>query len=61
MNPYELTALISSCAIIISNSIEDNNELDLLASSFNQLGDTLATISAQRVLLESRISSQNDK
>lgn len=51
MTPYELTAVISTLAIIIAESIADDDELTLLALSLTQLGDTLGTIVTQRGLL----------
>lgn len=48
LNHCELTAAISALALAIANVIEDNDELDLVALVFTQLGDTLATISTQR-------------
>ncbi|MBN7772796.1 DUF6774 domain-containing protein [Clostridium aminobutyricum] len=53
MNYCELTAAISSLAIVIAKNIPDDDELDLLAATLTQLGDTLATIAAHRSLCES--------
>ena len=50
MNYGELTAVISSLALVIANSIPDDDELNLLSVVLTQLGDTLATISLQREL-----------
>ena len=47
MNPCELTAVVSTLALVIAN----DDELDLLSAIFTQLGDTLATISIQRAIL----------
>ncbi|HZK02636.1 MAG TPA: DUF6774 domain-containing protein [Anaerovoracaceae bacterium] len=52
MNPSQLTMLISSLAVIISNEITDDVELGILGSSFTRLGNTLTTMSAQRALLK---------
>lgn len=57
LNPYQLTAIISTLAIAIADSIPNNDDLGLLAASLTQLGDTLDTISSQRALQESRNSS----
>ena len=48
MNSFELTALISTLAIVIADNISDNDDLSLLGTIFTQLGDTLATISTMR-------------
>ena len=58
MNPYQLTAFISSLSIIIADNISDINELELLAASVTQLGDTLATIATQRTIAESQQEAQ---
>lgn len=47
MCPEELVAAITAVAIAIANCSTDE-ELPVLASAFNQLGDTIATIGAQR-------------
>lgn len=52
MGACELTAFITAVAIAVAKNVQDNDELDLLAASFTQLGDTLATIAAQRALIE---------
>lgn len=51
MNACELTASITAIAnsLACNRSIE---ELNLLSSVFMQLGDTLATIAAQRAICE---------
>ena len=51
MNPCELTAAVSTLALVIANNVQNDNELDLLSAIFVQLGDTLATISTQRAML----------
>ncbi len=57
MNSCELVSAITALAIVIANRTQNDDELNLLASSLNQLGDTLATIAAQRELQESQNSS----
>ncbi|QAT43786.1 DUF6774 domain-containing protein [Aminipila luticellarii] len=54
MNSCELVSAITALAILIANQTPDDGELVLLASSLNQLGDTLATIAAQRELQENQ-------
>lgn len=54
MNSCELVTLVSTLAIAISNQVPDTEELELLSAVLTQLGDTLATISAQRLLQESK-------
>ena len=49
MNPCELTASVTALANVMACSLEDR-ELTLLAAVLTQLGDTLATIAAQREL-----------
>lgn len=51
MNPFELTTFVSTLAITVAKNIPDDDELSLLAAILTQLGDTLATIGAQRQLL----------
>ncbi|HML37714.1 MAG TPA: hypothetical protein PKA19_09890 [Bacillota bacterium] len=51
MDPCELAMFITASAVVIARNISDD-ELDVLALAFTQLGDTLATISAQRQILE---------
>ena len=51
MNPCELTALITAAANTIACKLDDN-EIALLSSVLVQLGDTLATIAAQRAICE---------
>ncbi|MBR0597205.1 DUF6774 domain-containing protein [Sinanaerobacter chloroacetimidivorans] len=60
MNSCELVALITTVAITISDQIQDNDELALIAASLTQLGDTLATISTQRSLQESKTTNQEN-
>ena len=47
MTPFQLTTFINSIANFIACDLDDS-ELILLSAVFTQLGDTLATISAQR-------------
>lgn len=51
MNAFELTAAITAVANAIACRLTPS-ELALIASLFVQLGDTLATIAAQRGLCE---------
>lgn len=52
MNSCGLTIGISVLANALADNLTDN-ELGLLSTVFSQLGDTLATILAQRVLCDS--------
>ena len=54
MNSSELVVFITSLSIVIADQFPNNDELGLLATSLNQLGDTLTTIATQRELQESR-------
>lgn len=47
MNPCELSASITALANILANQLSDQ-ELNIAAVIFSQLGDTLDTISVQR-------------
>ena len=47
-----LVVSISVLACAIADKIEDDNDLGLLAVALTQLGDTLATIAAQREICE---------
>jgi hypothetical protein len=49
-----LTALVSAVAILIADNISDNDTLELLAALLTQLGDTLATITLQRAMVEGK-------
>lgn len=57
--PEELVLLISSVAVSLSKNIDDD-ELGVLAAAFTQLGDTLATILAQKDYIENKCSPSND-
>lgn len=57
MNALELTSSITALANAIACQVSDD-ELDLLAAVFTQLGDTLATISVQRDICEKKEVSQ---
>lgn len=46
-DPLALTIAINTLAVAIAARLNDN-ELSLTAAFFNQLGDTLETIAAQR-------------
>lgn len=49
MNPCELTMSITAVANCIASQLDDD-ELDLAAAFFSQLGDTLGTIGAWRAV-----------
>ena len=51
MNSLELTAAITAVANAIACGL-DESELALVASIFVQIGDTLATVAAERALRE---------
>ncbi len=46
-DPLALTTAVNSLAVAVACQLDDN-ELDMAAAIFNQLGDTLETIAAQR-------------
>ena len=48
MKGYELSVYITALAIAIGSQFEDVEELALTGTALTQLGDTLATIAAQR-------------
>lgn len=50
--PLALTTMVNSLAVAIANQLGDG-ELGLTAAILVQLGDTLATIAAQRALCSS--------
>lgn len=50
MDEYSLTVAISALANAIAAQTPDNAELNVLATIFDQLGDTLDTIVAMREL-----------
>ena len=52
MNPCELTASITAVANAVACRLSDD-ELSLLSVILVQLGDTLATIAAQRAVCKS--------
>lgn len=56
MNPCELTFGVTSLANTIACRLSDE-ELDIMAAIFTQLGDTLATISAQRALCSAKTTA----
>ena len=58
MNSCELVTLVSFLSCLISNSYEDE-ELAVLAAVFTQLGDSLATILANKNLLDKSGPSTN--
>ena len=51
MDPRELTLFVTAVANGLCDSLPPL-ELALLAAVFNQLGDTLETLAAQKALLE---------
>lgn len=53
MDPRELTLLVSAVANTLYGCMEAG-ELAVLAAVFTQLGDTLETLAAQALLLESQ-------
>ena len=53
MNPSELTAAITAAANAMAQTAEDE-ALNVLSAVFSQLGDTLATIAAQRSFCQSK-------
>lgn len=53
MNSLELTSTVTALANAIACKLTPS-EIALIASLFVQLGDTLATIAAQRTLCEER-------
>jgi serine/threonine protein phosphatase PrpC len=61
LSPEELVIFISTVSIAIAKD-KSEEELNVLASVFSQIGDTLATIAAQREILEAanRGDSDND-
>lgn len=54
MNPCELTASVTALANALACRL-DENELNLLGAVLVQLGDTLATIAAQRAMCQNKI------
>lgn len=52
--PQELTTAVTAAANALYCSGLTGEELEVLAAVFTQLGDTLATLAAQRALLEAR-------
>jgi len=46
-DPLALTTAVNSLAVAIAVQLNDN-ELNMLSAIFNQLGETLETIAAQR-------------
>lgn len=58
MNSLELTAAVTAAANAIACNMS-TGELALTASLFVQLGDTLATIAAQKALCEEQTENEN--
>ncbi len=46
-DPLALTTAVNSLAVAIASQL-NNNELNMVSAIFNQLGETLETIAAQR-------------
>jgi len=46
-DPLALTTAINSLAVAVASQLNDN-ELNMVSAIFNQLGETLETIAAQR-------------
>ena len=46
-DPLALTTAVNTLAVAVASRLDDE-DLDLVAAVFVQLGDTLATIAAQR-------------
>lgn len=59
MNECELITFVSAVACTISKSCTED-EISLLSTIFNQLGDTLATILAKRALCSKNTNTEND-
>lgn len=60
MNACELTTSVTAIANALACKLSDD-ELNLWSAVFNQLGDTLATIAAQRNICENLCSgAKND-
>lgn len=53
MDSCELVTLVSFLSCLIANNYEDE-ELSVLAAIFSQLGDSLATILANKNLLDQK-------
>lgn len=53
MNSCELLSFITSIACLMSNSLDDKC-LEVLSAVFTQLGDSLATILANRNMLDTK-------
>ncbi len=51
MSPCELTAYITAFANLLASKFDDD-ELGVVGAVFTQLGDTLETIAAQRVICQ---------
>ena len=60
MNSLELTAAVTAVANAIACNMTPG-ELALTASLFVQLGDTLATIAAQRALCEEQTEEEKSR
>lgn len=59
MNPCELTASVTAIANMLAGKLTVD-ELNLLGAVLTQLGDTLATIAAQKTLCENPENRSDD-
>lgn len=59
MKENDIIIFITVIAIALADVLTDD-EIDVLSSAFNQLGDTLNTISAQRELLNNKTNNISD-
>lgn len=56
----QLAFTATAIAIAIAKEVEDNDDLNILASLFNVVGDNLALIAAQRQACDSSDSNNTD-
>lgn len=61
MNECAFPIGITALAAAIAKEIPDNNTLTMISVVLVQIGDTLATIVAQRTLCEERAENQKEK
>ncbi len=59
MNPNEMITAITALAIAISNILTED-ELEITAAIFSQLGDTLNTISTQKSILADNTETKSE-
>jgi len=60
MNGCELTIAITALANAVAAQIENDEDLNVLAASITQFGDTLATIAAWRARSAAEAAKQAD-